>query len=64
MTDCGGEHPESGPLHRHPGAGRADEHAHSHGVTADADSRYIAVALALIAGFQYAQAIRPRPSRM
>lgn len=51
MTDCGGEHPESGPLHQHPGEGRADEHAHSHGVGADADSRYIAVALGLIAGF-------------
>ena len=51
MTGCGGEHPESGPLHQHPGEGRADEHAHSHGVGADADSRYIAVALGLIAGF-------------
>ena len=49
MTGCGGEHPESGPLHQQPGAGRADEHAHSHGVTANADSRYIAVALGLIA---------------
>jgi cobalt-zinc-cadmium efflux system protein len=51
VTGCGGEHPESGPLHQHPGEGRADEHAHSHGVGADADSRYIAVALGLIAGF-------------
>ena len=51
MTDCGGEHPESGPLCQYPGEGRADEHAHSHGVGADADSRYIAVALGLIAGF-------------
>ena len=51
MTGCGGEHPESGPLHQHPGEGRADEHVHSHGVGANADSRYIAVALGLIAGF-------------
>jgi cobalt-zinc-cadmium efflux system protein len=51
VTDCGSEHPESGLLHQHPGAGRVDEHAHSHGVTANADSRYIAVALGLIAGF-------------
>ena len=51
MTGCGGEHPESGPLHQHPGEGRADKHAHSHGVGANADSSYIAVALGLIAGF-------------
>ena len=51
MTGCGGEHPESGPLHQHPGERRADEHAHSHSVGANADSRYIAVALGLIAGF-------------
>ena len=51
MTGCGGEHPESGPLHQHPGEGQADERAHSHGVGANADSRYITVALGLIAGF-------------
>ena len=51
MTDCGNEHPESGLLHQHPGTGRVDEHAHGHSVTANADSRYIAVALGLIAGF-------------
>ena len=43
MTDCGSEHPESGLLYQHPGEGRVDEHAHGHGVTANADSRYIAV---------------------
>jgi cobalt-zinc-cadmium efflux system protein len=51
VTDCGSEHPESGLLRQHPGPGRTDEHAHNRGVTADADIRYIAVALALIAGF-------------
>ena len=51
MTDCRSEHPESGLLYQHPGEGRVDEHAHGHGVTAHADSRYIAVALGLIAGF-------------
>jgi cobalt-zinc-cadmium efflux system protein len=51
VTDCGSDHPGSGLLHQHPGAHRGDEHAHGHDVTANADSRYIAVALGLIAGF-------------
>jgi cobalt-zinc-cadmium efflux system protein len=51
VTDCGSEHPESGLVHQHPGTGRVGEHAHGHGVIAHADSRYIAVALGLIAGF-------------
>jgi cobalt-zinc-cadmium efflux system protein len=51
VTDCGSEHPESGLLHQHHGEGRADERAHGHGVIANADSRYIAIALGLIAGF-------------
>jgi cobalt-zinc-cadmium efflux system protein len=48
MTDCGGEHPES-PGPRPGRAGAA--HPHSHGVRADADSRYLAAALALIGAF-------------
>lgn len=51
MTGCGSEHPESGAFHRESGTGRVEEHAHSRGVTASADSRYIAVALGLIVGF-------------
>jgi cobalt-zinc-cadmium efflux system protein len=48
MTDCGADHPESGiDQHEHHGP----EGGHSHGVTASSDSRYIAVALGLIAGF-------------
>jgi cobalt-zinc-cadmium efflux system protein len=48
MTDCGGEHPESpGPRPARVGAA----HPHSHGVRADADSRYLAAALALIGAF-------------
>lgn len=49
MTDCGGKHPESAPRREHPGAGRSSEH--HHGISASADSRYIAIALALLAGF-------------
>ncbi|MDA8318994.1 MAG: cation diffusion facilitator family transporter [Actinomycetota bacterium] len=48
MTDCGAEHPESA-AQQHDHARRAD--VHGHGVTARADSRYIAIALCLIAGF-------------
>jgi cobalt-zinc-cadmium efflux system protein len=51
VTGCGSEHPESGAFHRESGTGRVEEHAHSRGVTASADSRYIAVALGLIVGF-------------
>jgi cobalt-zinc-cadmium efflux system protein len=48
MTDCDADHPESGPRqHEHPGG--AGEHGH--GVTASSDSRYITIALGLIAGF-------------
>ena len=48
MTDCGAEHPESGPHpHDHSGASGA----HGYGVTASSDSRYIAIALGLIVGF-------------
>ncbi len=48
MTDCGAGHPESGQHHHDQsgGAGRP-----GHGVTASSDSRYIAIALGLIAGF-------------
>jgi cobalt-zinc-cadmium efflux system protein len=49
VTDCGGDHPESGLLHLAPGAGRDDEHGHV--ISTDADSRYLSFALALIAGF-------------
>ena len=48
MTDCGGGHPESGPYTR-PVPGRADEHGHA--IAADADSRYLAIALGLIVAF-------------
>jgi cobalt-zinc-cadmium efflux system protein len=52
MTDCGAEHPESGtPQHGHGHGHHGSEGGHSHGVTASSDSRYIAVALGLIAGF-------------
>ena len=49
MTDCGAEHPESGPhQHDHPGrAGRARATASP----PSSDSRYIAIALGLIVGF-------------
>ena len=48
MTDCGAEHPESGShQHEHSGAFGA----HGHGVTAGSASRYIAIALGLIACF-------------
>ncbi len=48
MTDCGAEHPESGShQHEHSGASGA----HGHGVTAGSASRYIAIALGLIACF-------------
>ena len=53
MTGCDGEHPEPAPHHHdqpgHPGG--TGEHGHGHGVTASSDSRYITIALALIAGF-------------
>jgi cobalt-zinc-cadmium efflux system protein len=49
VTDCGGEHPESDLLHQVPGAARDDEHGHV--ISSDADSRYLSLALALIAGF-------------
>jgi cobalt-zinc-cadmium efflux system protein len=55
MTDCGGEHPESA----RPGAGaghgagghRPDEPRHAHGISTDASSRYLAIALGLIVAF-------------
>ncbi len=49
MTDCGGEHPESEVQYRLPGTGRADDHRH--GIRADADTRYLAIALGLIVAF-------------
>ena len=48
MTDCGAEHPESGS-HQHEHS--AASGAHGHGVTAGSASRYIAIALGLIACF-------------
>ncbi len=48
MTDCGAEHPESGPRpHDHSGGSGA----HGRGVTASSGSRYIAIALGLIVSF-------------
>jgi cobalt-zinc-cadmium efflux system protein len=47
MTDCGAEHPESARPPR-PADGPGD---HAHGVTAGADSRYLATALGLIVCF-------------
>src|SRR5260221_2030785 len=48
MTDCGAVHPESGShQHEHSGAFGADDD----GVPASSDSRYIAIALGLIACF-------------
>jgi cobalt-zinc-cadmium efflux system protein len=50
VTECGAEHPESGSRqHDHPDGATTDNHGH--GVTASSDSRYIAIALALIVGF-------------
>jgi cobalt-zinc-cadmium efflux system protein len=49
VTDCGGEPPESAPRGGHPDASHSSEH--HHGISADTDSRYIAIALALLAGF-------------
>lgn len=67
MTDCGGEHPESARAlspdgatvagdHGHPaGDGRGSGHGHgpgySRGLRADADARYIEIALGLITAF-------------
>jgi cobalt-zinc-cadmium efflux system protein len=48
VTSCDGDHPESVP-HQHEHPGGAGEHGH--GVTASSDSRYIAIALGLIACF-------------
>lgn len=54
MTDCGAEHPESGPhQHGHRDAGDG----HSHGVTARSDSRYLAGALGLIVAFLLVEVI-------
>jgi cobalt-zinc-cadmium efflux system protein len=50
MTDCGAEHPESG-THQHQHEHHGADGGHSHGVTASSDSRFIAAALGLIAGF-------------
>jgi cobalt-zinc-cadmium efflux system protein len=48
VTDCGADHPESGShQHEHYGA----DSGHRHGVTASSDSRFITIALGLIAGF-------------
>ena len=49
MTDCGGDHPESGPVRLRPGPEGRDEHRH--GIAADADSRYLGIALGLIVAF-------------
>lgn len=49
MTDCGGEHPESVPSRA--GHGHSEKAGHHHGVSASADSRYLAIALGLICGF-------------
>jgi cobalt-zinc-cadmium efflux system protein len=49
MTGCG-EHPESA-RQEHGGAGAPGDRGHSHGISADADSRYLAIALGLIAAF-------------
>ena len=52
MTDCGGEHPESfGEEQPHQHGGPDGAPGHSHAISSDADSRYIAVALALIVAF-------------
>jgi cobalt-zinc-cadmium efflux system protein len=52
VTDCGGEHPESfGEEQPHQHGGRDGVPGHSHAISSDADSRYIAVALALIVAF-------------
>jgi cobalt-zinc-cadmium efflux system protein len=51
MTDCGGEHPESARPGRNGPAGYGGEAGHSHAVSAGADSRYLATALALILAF-------------
>jgi cobalt-zinc-cadmium efflux system protein len=56
MTDCGAEHPESGErLHRHPRPDGDHGHGHGggpgHGVTAQSDGRYLAIALGLIVTF-------------
>ncbi|SRR6266567_3954984 len=48
MTGCGAEHPESGS---HPHDHSRASGAHGHGMTARSDSRYLAIALGLIAGF-------------
>jgi cobalt-zinc-cadmium efflux system protein len=50
MTDCGGDHPESA-RREHPGTGAGGDRGHSHGISADADSRYLAIALGLIVAF-------------
>jgi len=50
MTDCGGEHPESG-RRDHPGTGAGGDGGHSHAISANADSRYLAIALGLIVAF-------------
>jgi cobalt-zinc-cadmium efflux system protein len=49
VTDCGGDHPESGLLREAPGLDRADERGHR--ISTNADSRYLSAALALIAAF-------------
>jgi cobalt-zinc-cadmium efflux system protein len=57
VTDCGGDHPESGLEYQHPVRPGSGERApgaageHRHGLRADADSRYIAIALGLIVVF-------------
>jgi cobalt-zinc-cadmium efflux system protein len=48
VTDCGADHPESGS-HQHEHYGT--DSGHRHGVTASSDSRFITIALGLIAGF-------------
>jgi cobalt-zinc-cadmium efflux system protein len=54
VTDCGAEHPESDRRqHAHPGTSGEHDHSgeHSHGVTAESGSRYLAITLGLIVAF-------------
>src|ERR1051325_7427538 len=45
------EHAEDGHGHHHDHGGSHDGHDHSHSVKADADRRYLTIALLLIVGF-------------
>jgi cobalt-zinc-cadmium efflux system protein len=50
VTGCSEEHPASARRGQH-GTGAGGNRGHSHGISADADGRYLAVALGLIVGF-------------